>query len=205
MDDRAAGNALVNRYFDEIARFFGRHAGDQHRQDLTQETFKKLTTAKATFRGSSSIRTFLFGIARHVLHDHYRSQKQSFDPLTHSLEDLGGRTPSRALASLHEHERLLGAMRALPVETKLLLEMYYWKDFTAAQVGEIHGIPEATVRTRVHAARAKLRQLVRAADGSPVDALAPEVADEDPEAEEDALVNEIRRVGELLAKGPRSI
>jgi len=48
--------------------FFLRVVGNRHdAEELTQETFLRACTAALRFRGDASARTWLFGIARHVL------------------------------------------------------------------------------------------------------------------------------------------
>ncbi len=66
-------------------------------------------------------------------------------------------TVGTKLARLQDAERLKAAMRALPVDDQLLLEMHYWHELDSTQLGEILEMPPATVRTRLSRARKTLR------------------------------------------------
>ena len=80
--DRRAGHLLLSRYFDQVRGFFINSVGDDEREDLIQETFRRLVGAVGSFEGRSSFRTFLFRIAHNTLIDFYRRRgrgKHDFD------------------------------------------------------------------------------------------------------------------------------
>lgn len=165
--DNRAGNRLLTRHYRRISSHFACSVGESERRDLTQETFARLVKAKDGFEGRSSFLSFLFGIARNVLNEHLRarySAKGHFDPLTHSVEDVGGVSPSQMISTIARHQALLDAMRALPADTKQLLELYHWQGLTAGALAEMYGIPEPTIRGRIHAAKQKVITLL-ARDG----------------------------------------
>jgi RNA polymerase sigma factor (sigma-70 family) len=208
--DRKAGDQLVTKYYSQVRRFFTNSVADDEFQDLTNDTFKRLMTAKTKLSGLANVRTFLFGIARRVLYDHlrkrYRHQAHGFDPMTHSVEDVEGATPSRAVAELEQYRRLVECLRALPVDTKLLLELYYWNGCTANELAEIYEIEPGTVRTRIHAARQRLKRWVETGV-SPVQATADEPTPAELEADvpDDDLAKDLRAVGKLLTSGPSGL
>ena len=95
--DRAAGSQIVKRFHLAVHGFFKNAVGDEERLDLVQDTFARLTIAKDGFRGEAGVRTYILSIARRVLIDHLRKRYRgnvSFDPLTHTVEDVQGATPS---------------------------------------------------------------------------------------------------------------
>ncbi len=199
-----AGDTLVKRYFGHVQRFFGSSVRDDARQDLVQETFAKLVKAKGGFRGTSSFRTFLFSIARHVLHDYFRARHRDCDPITHSVEDVGESTPSQAIALKQQHDRLVDCMRALPIDTKVMLELYYWQGLTADQLSEIYGIPAGTVRRRIHTARHQVRRCVANESSVVSPSMDAELESRDV-AVDDPLESELRAIGRLMALGPTAL
>lgn len=127
--DAAAGNDLFRRHFATLYRFF-EHKTDGEVDDLVQETFLQCIRSRASFQRQSTFRTYLFAIARHVLFQHWRKRATArptidFDEI--SIESLSTSAGSR-LAKHAERARLLAALRGLPVDQQLLLEMYYWED-----------------------------------------------------------------------------
>lgn len=190
--DRRAGQLLVSRYYDQVRAFFLNAVGDAERDDLVQETFRRLVSAKDKFEGRSSFRTYLFRIARFTLIDFLRPRyrgKGDFDPLLHSVEDSGCVSPSHLITAIERHQQLLACIRKLPVETKQLLELYYWHDCTADELAEAMEIPERTLRTRLVAAKKRLRQCMAAAG---------DVAGAETDA---ALESQLRELGEFFESG----
>lgn len=192
--DRKAGNTLFARYYDRVTLFFNNAVGECDRMDLTQETFARLAAAAPKFEGRSSLKTYLYSIARNVLNDHLRRRYRGpgeFDPLTHTLQDASSMTPSRAVSELGRYRALLDCLYLLPVETKVLLELYYWHDMTGPQLAELYKSKAATIRVRVHDAKGVLKTCVAAHQ--------PGVSSDDIDA---ALDDDLRRIGELLSSGP---
>ncbi len=210
--DKRAGDELVTKYYRQIRRFFANSVSDDEFQDLTNETFRRLMTTGSKIEGSSTFRTFLYRIARNTLFDHlrkrYRDDARGFDPMTHTIEDVQAVTPSRAVAQLQQHQRLVACLRALPTETKLLLENYYWNGFKADELAEIHEISPVTVRTRIHAAKRRLAQcLGKDAPVAKVDLGGNDTAraDEPIDAPDDRLAEALRALGVLLTSGPAKL
>ncbi len=68
--------AWVDRYGDLLFRFALQRVGDPSAaEDLVQETFLAALRAKERFQGRSSEKTWLFGILKHKIVDHYRRQR----------------------------------------------------------------------------------------------------------------------------------
>src|SRR6476661_8771844 len=74
-DERAA-TALVERHADAIARFAASVGAREDVEDLVQETFVRAFSSLDSFRGESSLRTWLFTIARRLLLDRRRSERR---------------------------------------------------------------------------------------------------------------------------------
>jgi RNA polymerase sigma-70 factor (ECF subfamily) len=158
--DRAAGQALFERYFESLYRFFrNKCAGDS--DELVQSTFLACLDAKQQFRGDSSFRTYLFGIARNKLYHYFRSRKRDgvLDPSASSVAELVT-TPGTVLARDQAHRALLAALRELPVEQQTLLELHYWEELDTNELAAVFEVPAGTIRTWLFRARGKLRDLL---------------------------------------------
>lgn len=166
-DDRA-GEALFRRHYKLILRFFHNKAGP-HAHDLVQRTFLGCLEARDRIRGDASFRAFLCGVARNVLFDHYRLARRDRDHLDFgsvSAEDLRP-TPGAMIAQARETELLLRALRQLPLEGQIILEMYYWEGMRAHEIGEALEMPEPTIRTKIRRARLRLEQIVQTSAAAP--------------------------------------
>lgn len=167
--DMRAGERLVGRHFPAIRAYFLNKASAEH-EDLVQETFARLASKRDSYRGASSFRVFLFGIARMILFEHLRGRQRAgrFDPLEHSVADLEGGRLSSLMAQRESHRQLLAALRELPLVDQELLELYYWQKLTAGEIAEIQGLPERTIRSRVAAALKRAGKAHAAHAGRPL-------------------------------------
>lgn len=157
-----AGRDLFARYFDSVYRFF-RNKVDDAAEDLTQQTFMGLVQGKDRFRGDASFRTYLFMIARKKLYSYLRKGQRRADPLrfdSTSVADLGLVSPSRAVADRQEHQLLLQALRRLPVEMQVALELFYWEEMTVTEIADVLETPVGTVKSRLQRARARLDTVI---------------------------------------------
>lgn len=156
--DAQAGQALFQRHFSSIYRFFERKCPAQV-DDVVQRTFLECLKSRDRFRGQSSFRTYLFSIARHELYRVLREAKRdtqldfNLSSIEEIITSIGGR-----VARAQETAQLVSALSALPAEDQLLLELHYWHELDAAALAEVFEIPPTTVRTRLFRARKALRK-----------------------------------------------
>lgn len=166
--DTEAGTTLFRRHFDALVRFFyGKVGGDV--DDLVQTTLLGCIEAQPRFRRECSFRTFLFAVARNTLLSHYRAQasERAFDPGVSSLHDLGT-SPSGAVARSESSTLLLLALKRLPLDFQLALELHYWEGLRAKDLAIVLGIDPTTARTRLHRGRRALRQAFEELGADPV-------------------------------------
>ncbi|MCH9689015.1 MAG: sigma-70 family RNA polymerase sigma factor [Deltaproteobacteria bacterium] len=170
--DQAAGATLLRRHFDALRRFF-RTKAPGAQQDLIQSTMLECVRSREHFRGDAPFRAFLFGVARHCLLHHFRSQSRDrldFDASQSSIADLDPR-PSTLVVRRQEHHQLLEAMRRIPLQLQVVLELHYWEDLGTRDLAAALEIPQGTVKSRLRRARAVLReQLAAIAAGDPIPA-----------------------------------
>lgn len=165
--DNKSGNALFKRHFDSVYAFFEHKAGADV-DELVQNTFLACSRSRDAFRRQCSFRTYLFAIARHELYAHLRRRHgRALDGGVTSLGDLSGTTPGTQIARGQDHQRLLAALRGLPLDTQLLLELFYWEEMNSNELAEVFDVTSTTARTRLHRARTALRDRLQKAAGQP--------------------------------------
>src|SRR5262249_49573077 len=147
--DQRAGEKLCERYFPEIYRFFDQKIPDEA-DDLTQQTFLACVKARDQFRGASTFRTYLYSIARNELYMRLRklSKFEHVDLEVSSLDELVS-SPSKQLGKEQELAAVRAALRQLPVEQQLLLELHYWHDLDMAALAELFEASPGTIRVRL--------------------------------------------------------
>jgi RNA polymerase sigma factor (sigma-70 family) len=155
--DTRAGAELFERHYESIARFF-RNKVDVDAPDLIQKTFLGCIESRERVRGDSSFRTYLFAVAHNVLYKHFRSRSRSpLDFGVTSVHDLRP-TATALLVRRGEERALLQALRQIPLEHQVTLELYFWEKLTAGEMAEVQGVPEGTIRTRLRRAKQLLEQ-----------------------------------------------
>jgi RNA polymerase sigma-70 factor (ECF subfamily) len=165
--DVRAGSALFERCFAPIYRFFvNKTRTPDDTAELTQNTFLALVSARDRFAGSSSFLTYALGVAHNLLIGYYRELTRDnarFDPLTSSIIALGAGAQTQ-LECVEVQELLVAALRAIPADFQIALELYYVEGLDPAAIAETLGINANTVRSRIARGREQLRdQMTRLA------------------------------------------
>jgi RNA polymerase sigma-70 factor, ECF subfamily len=147
-----------------IARVLVRLVGDgPHVDDLLQETFLVAYRKRATFDGSSAVRTWLYGIAARLAMRHRRGTGRFLRALG-LYADEPVRVAADPSADL-ERARAATVVRAvldrLPFKQREVFVMYELEELDGAAIAELVGIPINTVWTRLHHARKRFEELVR--------------------------------------------
>lgn len=169
-DRPTADEAITALFEQEGGRLFAiarNLCGDrQQAEDLVQETFLQAYRKWDTFEGRSRPTTWLYTIASRLCQRLHR--KRAGEPARMaSLEELLPFS-DRALAVAEAgsglddddeaRERLEAAVTALPDEFRMPLILKDIVGLSGAEVAQVLGLKEATVKTRMHRARLKLRE-----------------------------------------------
>ena len=136
-----------------VFAYFLRVVGNrQDAEELTQETFVRACSAAVRYRGDSSVKTWLFGIARRVLLEASRAglfeRRSELDEtrVEATADDPDTRIDlERALASLGVGDR----------EALVMVDVL---GFEPSQAAEIVGVSAETFRVRLHRARRRFRE-----------------------------------------------
>ncbi len=154
--DLSAGNTLFERHYRAIYRFFhGRVSGEL--DDLVQTTFARCAASKDKLEGGGTFRGYAYAVARNVLREHYRAQRGALevDFGSQSLTDLGA-TPTALIARRQEQRLLLEALRTIPLDHQIALELSYWEGLSSRDLARVLDVPLGTAKTRLRAARKAL-------------------------------------------------
>lgn len=162
--DQSAGQALLGRHFRCLYMFFSNKvSGDVG--DLVQRTMLACVEGRDRVRDTGSFKAYLLGVARHQLYAHYKGKVSDPDVSVAQTPaaDLGP-TPTAMLASKRTQRVLLAALRRIPLELQIVLELHYWEELSTADLGQVLDIPVGTVKSRLRRARGALADQMRAAE-----------------------------------------
>lgn len=151
--DQSAGSELFKRHFDSLYRFFANKLSAEA-EDLVQSTWMACVRYSAKVEKAASFRAYLFAIARNELYRALRDRAPlgAVDFGTSSIVDLSPSPVTVAAAAARDRD-LLGALRALPVEAQVVLELHYWEDLSATELAQVLDVPAGTAKSRLRRAK----------------------------------------------------
>jgi RNA polymerase sigma factor (sigma-70 family) len=184
--DERSGEELFRRRVGEISRFFRNKLAEPDVADAVSQTFLGLVGSRDRFRGETSFRRFLYAIANNVLRElirrRYKREREELDFATLCVGQLSSHSPSSIIMRRREAQAFVDALREVPLEDQILLEMRYVEAMGGREIAEAVGTTEAAVRGKLARATDRLRKVV--AEQLPMQAkgTVPDVSAEDLEA-----------------------
>lgn len=171
--DRAEFSRLVEHEGPKIVAFARRACGDgSDAEDIAQETFLRAFRSFDQLEDSGHARAWLFTIARRVCQRLHRKKSgeprhfESLEPLTELWPRPGATVPD-ALSLVDEafdsrtrseaRERVEAAISNLPQPFRAVLVLADVAELSTPEIAAVLGLKEATVKTRIHRARLRVR------------------------------------------------
>jgi len=157
--DRAAGERVVTANYPRIYRMLRCLTGStETAQDLTQQTFTHAWQSLASYHGKAALATWLHRIAYHE-YTHWLRDRRDHLPID-SAADVADLRAAHGLDSI----LVSRALSHLPADHRETFLLYYVQELSVAETAEVLGIQSGTVKSRLFTARARLRELLQAAD-----------------------------------------
>jgi RNA polymerase sigma factor (sigma-70 family) len=165
--DAAALGALFDRFSDAVYRFAARlpTTDELARDDLVQTTFIEVSRTAHAFRGVSSVKTWILGIAanvaRHTLRGERRRrvhQAQFLEKHPAAPAQLDDEVERRRLMT-----RIAEALEDLPRDQQLAFILCDLEQLPGAEVARVLEVPEGTLWRRLHTARKAMRAALEGA------------------------------------------
>ena len=171
-NDEAAFREIVSRYKVKVHHYIYRMTGSsEDAEDLTQEVFVRLYTSLGTFRGQSSLNTWLFRIAGNLCIDRFRRSKGRApaysldepaggdDSVTREVADQTWE-PHRMLENSEMADQIQLALGRLPEKLRTALVLHDLEGLPYEEIAQIAGCPLGTVKSRLFNARMQMRGLL---------------------------------------------
>lgn len=163
--DREAMRRLVDehkeRLYSFIARIVGHH---QDAEEICQEAFLKAFSALRTFSTEFRFSTWLFTIGYRVCLNTMRRRKPLSGDMDMSAFERADEGP-QARAVQSEEARVLkdavwSAVEELTTAQRAAVMLYYRHEQSCQDIARVMQVPTATVKSHLHRARARLRDLL---------------------------------------------
>jgi RNA polymerase sigma factor (sigma-70 family) len=156
--DERALEQLYARHAPALLAYAEGLVGDRGRaEDALQETFVGAWRGAASFRGRSTVRTWLFGICRRQALKRMRGRGQLLWPLDEALGVPALEPDPQAVTLARADAAAVGAaLQALSPAHREVLDLTFSAQLSHADVATVLGVPVGTVKSRLFHARAAL-------------------------------------------------
>jgi len=162
--DAAAFETLYRAHSGRLFGLLTRMTGSAHdAEDLLQDVFVHAHRKLASFRGESSLGTWLYRLAVNQCLDHLRGKQSRMARATASLDEDEApepAAPAPALPAPIARIDLERAIAQLPAGCRAAFVLHDVEGLDHREVGAALGISEGTSKSQVHKARMKLRVLL---------------------------------------------
>ena len=168
--DQAAVDDFVRMYAPRLySAFMGMCDGNaSDAQDITFRTLETGYAKMATFKGTSSLFSWLYRIGHRFRLMAQRSKARMSEELMSELpKEIPAMNPSSAdvVSTQDEAEVLERAIATLPDKMREAVSLRFYCDMSVPQIAECLGVREGTVKSRLHYALDKLRRQMLAQTG----------------------------------------
>jgi RNA polymerase sigma-70 factor (ECF subfamily) len=153
--------ALFRRHKDAVFRFSRRMLGDEDAAaDVVQDVFEYFFRKIPEYRPEAKTTTFLLKAARNrCLNAIEKRRRREALPLEEGDgPSAAGTEPAEAVDRADLAAAALRALEGLPPEAREAIALKVERELTYAEIGEILGIPEGTVKSRLHNALELVRK-----------------------------------------------
>ena len=160
---------IFERHYQAVFRFAAGRNGFEDAGDIASDTFVRAFDRRDRFRTDrESALPWLFGIAANVARERNRKRIRRQRMLRRSA-GLAGTDDSRFEAdaaervdAMSQRRDLTSALESLSEDEYQVLMLLAVADFSYSDIAEALDIPIGTVRSRIHRARNKMRELLEA-------------------------------------------
>ena len=159
---------IYREFQPRIRRYLSHLAGEADASDLTQAVFLKVSQSLDSFRGESSLATWIFRIATNVALDRARSPLERESPAdsacaaeTATVDFWSGEPPPAVERQLIRREMnacIREVVEQLPPDFGTVLVLSEFEDMKDSEIAESLGVSLQTAKIRLHRARTKLRE-----------------------------------------------
>lgn len=160
--DREFLDPLIRRYANPLLTFIRRMVGDAHRsEELFQEVFLAVWIKRGRYQYPRPFKPWLYAIAVNKCRAFFRGPSWATLPLTEvNAPAACAREPGPPEVAVATETAALvtAAVLKLPPQQRAVVALRIWDGLSYAEIGEVVGRTEATVRSHMHHALSALRK-----------------------------------------------
>ena len=148
---------LVDQYKDQVLRMCFLSLCDKTlAEDAVQETFLKVYRTMESFRGESSVKTWIMKIAMHTCYDMNHSGWFRFMNRKVTPDMFHGKAASES----QDNAELVEAVMKLPFRLREVILLYYYQGMNVNEIADALNISHSAVSDRLKRGREKLKNML---------------------------------------------
>lgn len=167
-DDLVLMKKIAARDESAMSEIYSRHAGpltgfakrclahEADADDIVHETMMEVWRRPERFEGRSSLKSWMFAIARFKSYDRNRKSGRTVLSDMEDTQVCEDALPSDALAASQDASRVRAAMNTLSEPHRRALHLSFFEDMTYKEIAEVEGCPVGTIKTRILHAKRKM-------------------------------------------------
>ena len=160
--DREAFGRLVEKYERRIFNLAFRICGDyEDAMDVTQTVFVKAFERLETFDPSRKFFSWLYRMGVNESLNQVKRQRR----IVHIEFDLPSRAtgPDQQIIREESNGLVQSALKKLGEDQRVAIILRHFVDLSYRQMGDVLGIPEKTVKSRLYSARQRMKEILTGA------------------------------------------
>src|SRR5258707_15520996 len=159
--DQRSATLLVDRHAPAVARFAASLGAKGDVQELVQDTFVRAFASLDTYRGDSSLRTWLFTIARRLLLDRRRSERRRGEQVQVQDSDVTTEfDPLDSVVADETRRRMREAVARLTPTQKEVFTLRVSEGLSYKEIADAVGSTEGAARVHYHNAMRAIKEFL---------------------------------------------
>jgi len=130
-------------------------------EDAAQDAFIRAYENLRRYDLSRKFSTWIFTVTANICKNKLRRER-FFAPLKNPGRVLGGEDPAEEVARDERQTLMQQALTTLDERYREPLILYYYADMEYKDIAEALGVPEGTIKTRIHRAKQALKEWLEA-------------------------------------------
>jgi len=129
--------------------------------DLLQEVFLRMHRFARRIDPLRPLEPWLYRVTANLAYTWAKRQNRWLHVLEELVDRVSGRPfedPMQHLVQNEEWRQVQKALMSIPVSQRVVVTLFYMNDLSVQEIAEVLGLPEGTVKSRLHYGRKALRQ-----------------------------------------------
>ena len=157
-DEKITAEGAIDRYADMVYRLaLSQMKNKTDADDIFQEVFIRLVSHIQDLESWEHVKAWLIRVTINCAGKHF---DQYWNKIVDYIDDTERLEVEAAESEVPEEHPVRVAVSRLPVKYRTVVHLYYYEELSVAEIAQVTGQKESTVKSQMHRAREMLRELL---------------------------------------------